>query len=421
MAGAAGPHRPGRGRRLSRPAGVVRGDRGRGRSPSGWRRTPGRRASSPKQALWFPALAGADGRGRLHGPPQHRARARGPPGRLPGRALLLARGPVLSWALGAHHVADWSAQIGPRRPRGGPGRCSRRPSCGSSTSRSSPTRGACAPGRSCRGRASSAAGSATRWSAGTRSSASPGPCSCSPSCRLPHVLPALLGQPRPDLMGGYLDPLARRRAPPRLDAGPGERGRSSSPWGRCCCSSSPGCSCGATPWRAAAVVVLLLAPRRPRRAARRRGSRCPCRRSGTVSWILLLLRFGLLAAIVGLFAHDLLDQPAAHRRPVVVDGRARRSSPCRSWPSSRCWPRAAPWAGPGCAAASRARRPRGPEPRADHPSGGGFANLEAGRTPRGWSGRRAPRDRPPRGAATRSPRPRAAPRPSPRRRARPVK
>ena len=54
-------------------------------------------------------------------------------------------------------------------------------------------------------------------------------------------------------------------------------------------------------------------------------------------------------------------EPPPHDGPVVVDGRARRSWPSRSWGCSRSRPSAAPWAGRGCAAPSRARRPPGPE------------------------------------------------------------
>ena len=113
-------------------------------------------------------------------------------------------------------------------------------------------------------------------------------------------------------------------------------------------------------------------------AGRRRGHRAAERRSapadaawiaaarepwsGPCRWILLLLRFGLLAAIVGLFANELLESLPLTTDLVVVDGRA--DDPGRAallgllaivrLPQRRR-------AGPGCAAPSRARRPRGPE------------------------------------------------------------
>ena len=195
LAGSPRRAHPGRGRRPPRQARVVRGhvavDAARA---DGEVRLAG--GEAPQAGAVDHALAAPPRRGRLHGPPQHRARAGGPARGLPGRAA--ARG-------GRHPL------LGPRRPPRGrlerrdrassaAGRawsCSRRRSCGSSTSRSSRTRGGCAPGPSCRGRASSAAGSATRWSAATRSSASPGPCSCSPSCRCPTSSRRSSASPRP--------------------------------------------------------------------------------------------------------------------------------------------------------------------------------------------------------------------------------
>ena len=204
---------------------------GRGRGPSGWRSTPGRRGSSSGRRCaspWrssssapppsWPAATSCSGGGTGGGPSASRCCSRG-----------LAS---LSWALGAHHVADWNAADRASSPAGRAWSCSRRRSCGSSTSRSSPTRAGCGPGRSCPGRVSSAAGSATRSWAGTRSSASPGPCSCSslvPAAARPATRSSASRRPEP--MGGYLDPLTG--AGPLLGStlGAGERGRSSSPWG----------------------------------------------------------------------------------------------------------------------------------------------------------------------------------------------
>jgi len=121
---------------------------------------------------------------------------------------------------------------------------------------------------------------------------------------LPYVLPGLLGQPPPDLMGAYLDPLSG----PALLLG--------STLG--IASEAILFSMGAMllfvlarlllrrdALAAAAVVLLLLAP-----GAVAGGESAwfslPVMAVWYVSWILLLLRFGLLAAIVGLFAHDLL-------------------------------------------------------------------------------------------------------------------
>ena len=68
---------------------------------------------------------------------------------------------------------------------------------------------------------------------------------------------------------------------------------------------------------AAAVVVLLLAP-----GAAAGGESAwftlPVMAVWQVSWILLLLRFGLLAAIVGLFAHDPLPKGPLVRGMVLT-------------------------------------------------------------------------------------------------------
>ncbi len=336
-------------------------------------------------------------RGRLHGPPQHRPRARGSAGGLPGRAAARGGRHALLGARGAPRGrlerADRASS------RAGRASSSSRPrSSGSSTSRSSRTRVGCARGRSCPGRASSGAGSATRWWAATRSSASPGPWLAFFLIPLPQALHRVArpAAARPD--GWLPGPAARSGPAARFRARSRERARSCSPWGRCCSSSSPGSCCGGTP----------SPPRRSswscsRRAqpgaAQARGSRWSVSAVWEVSWILLLLRFGLLAATVGLFAHELLVSFPLTDRPLVVDGRAHARRPAVRGDPGRDGACAAPSAAPACAATWRARRPRG-----------------RGRTPRGWSGRRAPRDRPPRGAARRSPRPRAGPRPPLRRR-----
>ena len=121
---------------------------------------------------------------------------------------------------------------------------------------------------------------------------------------LPYVLPGLLGQPPPDLMGAYLDPLSG----PALLLG--------STLG--IASEAILFSMGAMllfvlarlllrkdVLAAAAVVGILLAPQ-----AAAGGDTLWLSLSTAavweVTWILLLLRFGLLAAAVGLFAHDLL-------------------------------------------------------------------------------------------------------------------
>jgi len=121
---------------------------------------------------------------------------------------------------------------------------------------------------------------------------------------LPYVLPGFFGQPPPDLMGGYLDPLLG--AAPLVGSMLGMA------------SEATLFSMGAMllfvlarlllrrdALAAAAVVLLLLAP-----GAAAGGESAwfiqPVMAVWYVSWILLLLRFGLLAAIVGLFAHDLL-------------------------------------------------------------------------------------------------------------------
>ena len=212
-------------------------------------------------------------------------------------ALLLAGAGILSWALGAHHVADWNAQIG--LVSAGPGRsCSRPRSSGSSTSRSSRTRGACGPGRSSRGRASWAAASAIPWSAATPSWASRGPCWCSSWRRCVTSLPPLFGQPPPE-------PIVRL---PRPAARPGRR---SSARRSASASDAVLLSLGVLLLFVLARCVLrrdvLAAARswlillRRGRSARRRGpgSTLPVSVVWMVTWILLLLRFGLLAAIVG--------------------------------------------------------------------------------------------------------------------------
>jgi len=330
LAGSPRRSHPRRGGRPPREAGVVRGrvavDASR---PDGEVRLAGRKLL--RQALWITLslvlLAAAS-----FMPAATSCSGGGPPGCVSGGAA--ARGgrhPLLGPR--GHHVADWGAESS-LASRGAGLVVLERPSCGCSTSRSSRTRGGCAPGPWCRGPGSSAAGSATRWSGRTRSSASPGPCSVR-SRALPHVLPALFGQPPPDLMSGYLDP-AHRRRPLWLDLGMA----SNHPLlhGACCSSSSRGCSCGGTPWPPRPSSCSCS----PRRAAgeSRCGSRClmRCGRcTGSPA-----LRFGLLAAIVGLFPrHDLLVALPPH--PDVTPGRPGRApAPGLSSPSSRCWPREAP-------------------------------------------------------------------------------
>ena len=121
---------------------------------------------------------------------------------------------------------------------------------------------------------------------------------------LPHVLPGYFGQPPPDLMGGYLDPLLGNA--PLVGSMLGT------------VSVAILFSMGAMllfvlarlllrtdTLAAAAVVLILLAP-----GAAAGGESVwftlPAAAVWHVSWILLLLRFGLLAATVGLFAYDLL-------------------------------------------------------------------------------------------------------------------
>ena len=91
---------------------------------------------------------------------------------------------------------------------------------------------------------------------------------------LPHVLPGPFGQPPPDPMGGYLDAAARRRSP-RSDRRSAWRARPrSSPWERCCSSSSPACSSAGTP-SPPRPSSWSCSPPGPWRAASRRGSRGP--------------------------------------------------------------------------------------------------------------------------------------------------
>jgi serine/threonine-protein kinase len=121
---------------------------------------------------------------------------------------------------------------------------------------------------------------------------------------LPYVLPPLLGQPPPDLMGGYLDPLGGTAA--LLGSALG------------IASEAILFSMGAMLLfvlarlllrkdvvAAAAVVAIMLAPGAAAGGATAWLSLATAA-VWEVTWILLLLRFGLLAATVGLFAHDLL-------------------------------------------------------------------------------------------------------------------
>ena len=122
---------------------------------------------------------------------------------------------------------------------------------------------------------------------------------------LRYVLPPLFGQPPPEPSYGYLDALLgagpaplRRRSAPRARA-------SSSRWG-CCCSSC--CSAAAPPRRRSrplALVVILLLPS-ALGAGEAAWFTLPVLVVWTLTWILLLLRFGLLAAIVGPFVYEML-------------------------------------------------------------------------------------------------------------------
>jgi hypothetical protein len=121
---------------------------------------------------------------------------------------------------------------------------------------------------------------------------------------LPHALHRALGLPPPEPMGGYLDPLLG--AGPLLGSALGAA------------SEAVLLAMGAMllfvlarlvlrkdALAAAAIVVVLLSP-----AAAGGGEAAwlgvAVAAVWEVSWILLLLRFGLLAATVGLFAHQLL-------------------------------------------------------------------------------------------------------------------
>ena len=223
---------------------------------------------------------------------------------------------------------------------------------------------------------------------------------------LPYVLPGLFGQPPPDLMSGYLDPLTG--AGPLLGSMLG------------LASEATLFSMGAMllfvlarlllrrdTLAAAAVVVLLLAP--------------GVAAGGESAWF-TAARDGGLARVLDPPAPPLRaagghrgplrarppDHPAAHRGRHGLDGRADAPGP------------AAPRRPRGAGLAKRPRRHRAPAlPRGR----GGLAALsrrggfrDRGRTPPGWSGRPAPRRRPPRGGARRPPRPRAGRRPSSRRR-----
>ena len=68
-------------------------------------------------------------------------------------SLLLCGLGLLSWAFGAHNVAGLERAGRPGHAGRRADACWRRASSGSSTSPSSPTRAACVPGRSSRGRA----------------------------------------------------------------------------------------------------------------------------------------------------------------------------------------------------------------------------------------------------------------------------
>jgi len=121
---------------------------------------------------------------------------------------------------------------------------------------------------------------------------------------LPYVLPLVLDQPPPDLMGSYLDPLSGTA--PLLGTVLG------------IASEAILFSMGALllfvlarlllrkdVLAAAAVVAILLVPQAAA-GGETLWLSLATMAVWAIAWILLLLRFGLLAATVGLFAHDLL-------------------------------------------------------------------------------------------------------------------
>ena len=264
------PH-PGRGRRPPREARVVRGrvavDAARA---DGEVRLAG--GEAPEAGAVAHALAAPPRRGLLHGPPQHRARAGGPAGGLPGRAaarggrhpLLGARGPPRG-RLGR--------RVEPRRPRGGHGRAP------------GGVRVALLP----RGRALRAAAApldprvvdAVPRRRARRPGGRPGHARRPRLGRAPvrpraaALRPPGLRRPAPARPDGRLPGPAPRRRSPRSARRWAWRARPpSSPWGRCCSSSSPACSSGGTPWPPRPSSCSCSRPG-PRRAASRRGSRCP--------------------------------------------------------------------------------------------------------------------------------------------------
>jgi hypothetical protein len=121
---------------------------------------------------------------------------------------------------------------------------------------------------------------------------------------LTHVLPPLFGQPPPEPMSGYTDPLSG--AGSLLGSLVGAAGEAILyALGVLLLFVLARLLLGRDSLAAAAVTLAVLGP-----SAATAGSMAwfvvPALALWAASWIFLLLRFGLLAAIVGLFTHDLL-------------------------------------------------------------------------------------------------------------------
>jgi serine/threonine-protein kinase len=218
-------------------------------------------------------------------------------------AILLAVLGVASWALGAHNVADWNAQVG------------------------LVTRGAgmvvlqaafvwlfyLAVEPYARRLRPWTLVSWTRLVGGGLSDPVVGRDSLAGLCwgivvfflsPLTHVLPPLFGQPPPEPMSGYTDPLSGTG--PLLGSTLGTAGESILlAMGVLLLFVLARLLLRRDGLAAAAVILAVLGP-----SAATSGPIAwflvPALALWAVSWIVLLLRFGLLAAIVGLFAYDLL-------------------------------------------------------------------------------------------------------------------